>query len=103
MKTQTIINNNWEQTGTLLKLISHPQRLQVLSFLLDSECDLQELSRLTNIPATILSVHLNKLRSHGIVDCTRFHRIMQYRITSSEAIKLLQTVYGLNMASLRMN
>lgn len=100
MNTHTVNNQNWTQTGALLKLIAHPQRLQVLSMLLEAEYNLQEMSQETGIPATVLSVHLSKLRSSGIVDYTRFHRVMQYRIISDEVKELLQTINRLNWAEI---
>lgn len=97
MMTQTIPNYNaaeWtqyiENSAALLKILGNPQRLQILCCLLESGRSIQELSGMTGMNPTALAVHLAKMRNNGIVDFTRFHRVVEYRIVSAEARALLE-------------
>lgn len=90
--TDSIIRNA-DKISALLKLIAHPHRLMILCLLAQSERNVTEIVNAVGINQTAVSNHLAKLRTKGVVDYTRYHRILQYRITSPEIINLLQAVY----------
>ena len=83
------------QASSLLKLISHPHRLMILCLLLESERSVTELVEIVGINQTAMSNHLAKLRSEGLVEFTRYHRVLQYRINSPEAEAIIGTLYQL--------
>lgn len=84
-----------QRLSIILKLISHPQRMAILFLLLENDRSINELAEATSQPATIISNHLLKLRSEGIVDYTRYHRVLEYRLVSNEVIAILQTLRNL--------
>lgn len=81
-----------KQLSTVLKLMSQPDRLAILLLLLESEHSIGELSAATGLPSSVISTHLAKLRHAYVVDFTRFHRVIEYRLTSEETAQLLRTV-----------
>lgn len=78
--------------STLLKLMSNPDRLTMLLMLLEGDRDINELAAAIGRPAPIASNHLTKLRAEGIVDFTRYHRVLEYRLTSPQAQAVLHTL-----------
>ena len=83
------------QAAALLKLISHPHRLMILCLLLESERSVTELVSIIGINQTAMSNHLAKLRSEGLVEFTRYHRVLQYRINSPQIEAIIGTLYEL--------
>ena len=75
--------------------MAHPERMAILIQLLDSERNIAELAKSLSLPATAVSGHLNRLRAGGLVDFTRYHRIIEYRLVSEEAAAILHTVRDL--------
>lgn len=84
--------NTHHHLAAQVRAMGHPERLQILLILLQSECSLNELLQATNLDATTLGNHLQKMRQLGMVDFTRFHRITQYRIISSVVKQLVQII-----------
>ncbi|WP_301885531.1 ArsR/SmtB family transcription factor [Neisseria uirgultaei] len=80
---------------TILKLMAHPERMAILIQLLDSERNIVELAKSLSLSATAVSNHLNRLRVEGLVDFTRYHRIIEYRLISEDAAAILHTVRDL--------
>jgi|GEM_PF-158792 transcriptional regulator, arsR family protein len=81
-----------KRLSSLLKLIANPDRMTILFMLLDSERSIAELSEALGQPATAVSNHLARLRSEGLIDFTRYHRIIEYRLVSEEAAAILNTL-----------
>ncbi|ASK26896.1 ArsR/SmtB family transcription factor [Neisseria chenwenguii] len=78
--------------SALLKLIANPDRMGILLMLRDGECSVAELCETLGATPTAVSAHLHKMRTEGLVDFTRYHRILEYRLVSEEARILLDTV-----------
>lgn len=57
--------------------MAHPERMAILLQLLDGDCNIAELSESLSMPATAVSNHLSRLRVEGLVDFTRYHRIIE--------------------------
>lgn len=84
-----------KRLSSLLKLIANPERMAILFMLMDSERSIVELSEALGQPATAVSNHLARLRSEGLIDFTRYHRIIEYRLVSEEAAAILNTLRNL--------
>lgn len=84
-----------KRLSTLLKLIAHPERMNILLLLLEGDRSIHELAAATALPATVISNHLAKMRSENVVDYTRYHRILEYRLISEETIAILRTIQNL--------
>ena len=87
--------------STILKLIANPERMAILLQLLDGDRNIAEMSESLSLPATVVSSHLNRLRVDGLIDFTRYHRIIEYRLVSEEAAAILHTVRDLENKTLR--
>ena len=87
------MQKNTAKAAALLKLIAHPHRLMILCLLLESEKNVTELVEAIGINQTAVSNHLAKLRSEGVVEYTRYHRVLQYRITSPEIEAIISTLH----------
>ena len=85
-----------QRISTLLKLIANPERRAILFLLLDSEHSVPELAEAVGLSATSISNHLAKLRTEGVVDFTRYHRVIEYRLTSDATATLLRTLRQLH-------
>ena len=81
-----------EETADLLKLISHPHRLTILCLLSEGEYNVTELVKTIGINQTAVSNHLSKLRNAGVVEYTRYHRVLQYRIVSPKIQALIDAL-----------
>lgn len=81
-----------QQVTDTFKILSNQERLHILLVLLEHDSSLQELSEVTGLNTTKTAAHLQKMRQLGIVDYTRFMRIMQYRITSPIVRDLLNAL-----------
>lgn len=86
------MQQNTAKAAALLKLIAHPHRLMILCLLLESEKNVTELAEALGINQTAVSNHLAKLRSEGAVEYTRYHRVLQYRLTSEKIEALIGTL-----------
>lgn len=84
-----------KRLSSLLKLIANPDCMTILFMLMDSERSIAELSEALGQPATAVSNHLARLRSEGLIDFTRYHRIIEYRLVSEEAAAILNTLRNL--------
>ena len=87
-----------QRLSTLLKLIAHPERMSILLLLLEGDRNVNELCAATGQHATTVSNHLAKLRSEGLVEFTRYHRVLEYRLISDEAAMILHTLKSLKQA-----
>lgn len=75
--------------------MAHPERMAILIQLLDSERNIAELAKSLSLPATAVSGHLSRLRVESLVDFTRYHRIIEYRLISEDAATILRTIRDL--------
>lgn len=81
-----------KHSAVLFKMMSHPERLAIMKLLQESEYSIDELGEILSLPPTIVSKHLTRLRASGLVDYTRYYRVLQYRLTSRQAEALLDTL-----------
>lgn len=89
------MNQAADAASSLLKIIAHPHRLMILCLLLEGDKNVTELTEKVGISQTAMSNHLAKLRSEHIVDFTRHHRSLVYRLTSHEVTHLITALYEL--------
>lgn len=87
-------NKNMEikRLSTILKLIANPERMAILFLLLDGDRSITELAQALGSSPTDIANHLARLRTEGIIDFTRYHRIIEYRLISEEAATILNTL-----------
>lgn len=81
------------QASTLLKSLSHPDRLLLLCQLVQGSACVQDLETLTGIRQPSLSQQLGILRENGLVSTRREGRQIFYSIDSDDAMALLEVLY----------
>ncbi|XXQ67852.1 ArsR/SmtB family transcription factor [Neisseriaceae bacterium B1] len=84
--------NTHTRLAAQLRAMGQPEKLSILLLLNQSEYSLNELAGHTQLDATTLGNHLQKMRQLGMVDFTRFHRITQYRIISPVVQEIIHIV-----------
>lgn len=82
------------QAASLLKALSHPDRLILLCQLSQGEFCVGELEESLEIHQPSLSQQLGILRQEGLVATRRDGKQMYYRIASDDALAVLQIVYS---------
>ncbi|MGF6147156.1 Biofilm growth-associated repressor [Kingella potus] len=85
---------NAEHVAAMLKLMAHPSRLMLLCLLSEGPCNVSDMAHALGISQTALSNHLAKLREGKLIDFTRYHRVLEYHIASSEAQTILEVLSG---------
>ncbi len=77
-----------------LKSLASPHRLRLLCLLVEGEKNVSELVAGSGLPQSSVSQHLKKLKDEGIVDFTRTHRILTYRITDKDAARIFLVLHN---------
>lgn len=78
--------------SVLLKMLANPERQAILMLLQEHDRYVEELARSTGLTVAEVANHLARLRTEKIVDFTRYHRVLEYRLVSEEASILLDTL-----------
>ncbi|AWM61362.1 ArsR family transcriptional regulator [Stutzerimonas stutzeri] len=86
---------NAASAGALLKALANPDRLLLLCQLSQGERNVTELEELLGIQQPTLSQQLAVLRREGLVATRREGKQIYYRISSSEALAVITTLYQL--------
>lgn len=82
-----------EQKAELLKCISHPVRLCILTkLLLFGECNVSELQNCLDVPQSTVSQHLGKLRTSGILEKKRSGLEIYYSLVDEEIKAILEVI-----------
>ncbi len=81
--------------GQLLKALGNPDRLLLLCQLVHGEMNVGELEERLKIVQPTLSQQLGVLRREGLVDTRRDGRQIYYRISSPQALSVIETLYQL--------
>ena len=83
------------EVSGLLRVMSNQWRLLILCNLAQGEHSVQELQKLVGLGQSALSQHLAILRYEGLVSTRREAQSIFYSIASSEAERLLGTLYDI--------
>ena len=79
-----------EQHAELLKAISHPVRLCIVTGLMsDKGCNVSKIKGCLDIPQSTVSQHLTKLKSAGIVEGRRNGTEVNYYVVNEDIKKIV--------------
>jgi ArsR family transcriptional regulator len=92
------LRENAATAGQLLKALGNPDRLLLLCQLVQGEMNVGDLERRLGIVQPTLSQQLGVLRREGLVDTRRDGRQIFYRISSPQALAIIETLYQLYCA-----
>ena len=87
------LRNNADAAGQLLKALGNPDRLLLLCQLVHGEMNVGDLEDGLKIVQPTLSQQLGVLRPEGLVDTRRDGRQIYYRISSPQALRIIETLY----------
>jgi len=79
----------FEQFARVGKAMSNANRLEILEFLAQSECNVEELSKLAGIAVANTSQHLQQLRQAGLVSSRKQGLKVYYSLSGDDVIELL--------------
>ncbi|SHE32304.1 transcriptional regulator, ArsR family [Modicisalibacter ilicicola DSM 19980] len=82
-----------DEAGRLLKTLANTDRLMLLCQLSQGEMNVGELERELGIEQPTLSQQLAVLRREGLVATRREGKQIYYRISSEQAMAVIQTLY----------
>ncbi len=86
-----------DTAAKLLKILAHPQRLQIAVLLRHGRHDAAEISAGTGLPPAEAAKHLGRLRSEGLISVTRYHQSLVYEWVSPAArqvVEAAEQAYG---------
>ena len=81
-----------EAVASLLKQLSHPERLAILCHLSDSERTVSELESLCKSSQSQVSQFLTRMKAERLVAQRREGKFVYYRITDSSVSQLIQAL-----------
>ncbi|RGP36315.1 ArsR/SmtB family transcription factor [Pseudotabrizicola alkalilacus] len=84
--------NDAESVVTVLKVLSHTGRLQILCLLLDGRMNVGALSAVLGEPQAAVSQQLMRLRSEGFVRASRHGKTMLYEIADPRVLPVIQAL-----------
>ena len=88
-------HNKINHVSRRLKALSHPDRLRIVSLLLNTEYTVQSLSKKIGIPQSTLSQHLTVLRDRDLVDYRKDGQYSHYRLRNNNVSELYMTAMQL--------
>ena len=99
MKNGLPDHENCAKAASILKSMSHPQRLYILCTLHKKECTVSELGEMTEASQPLISQHLQRMRHEGLVESRREGNFVYYSVSDSHVrvlIEALEKLYGLS-------
>ncbi len=78
-----------EQAAECLKLLAHPQRLQLVQLLLDGRYAVGELAEKCELPSHMTSEHLRLMQRCGFLSCEKSGRFAYYSIVEPHLANLM--------------
>jgi DNA-binding transcriptional ArsR family regulator len=78
--------------ASLLKTLSHPQRLYLLCCLCDGESTVGELGAACGAPQPVVSQHLTRMRLEGLVESRRVGNHVHYSIADQHIPALIRSM-----------
>jgi DNA-binding transcriptional ArsR family regulator len=88
-----------EEVCTLLRALSHPQRLMVLCHLTEGEKTVSELQELCDISQSQLSQFLTRMKAEGLLTSRKEGAFQIYSIADKRVSRLIVSIEGLFCAT----
>lgn len=83
----------YEEVSEILKAISHPVRLCIVSGLLNKgKCNVSHMQECLNIPQSTISQHLQKLKAARVIEGTRSGLEINYCVTNQTVVKIIEAI-----------
>ncbi len=92
-KTMSELKQKSEDVATLLKQLSHPQRLLILCSLADGEKSVGEIEAACEASQSAVSQFLKGMRLEGLIDFRRDGKQIYYKIVDKRMLDLIKSLY----------
>jgi ArsR family transcriptional regulator len=79
-----------ERTADMLRVLAHPDRLQIVAYLMQQAVPVGELAEALGLRPAAVSQHLTNMRTSGIVERQRVGRHVHYRVVNPSAVALIE-------------
>lgn len=86
-------NQELERRASILKVMSHPDRLYILRGIYLSKCTVGDIQHKIGLSQSGLSQHLAKMRDVGIIRGERKGKEICYRLTDNFAVAILKYIF----------
>ena len=83
----------YEEYAALLKALSHPVRLCIVKGLADASCNVTHMQECLNVPQSVVSQHLARLKAAGLIRGVRCGNEICYELSDERVIKILQSLF----------
>ena len=80
-----------EQIASVLKTLSHPQRLFILCKLYKNDMSVSDLEKVIDASQPVISQHLTRMRLEGLVEAKRSGNYVFYSIANPMVKNLLES------------
>ena len=90
-----VIEKNARHASTLLKAMSNPHRLMILSQLTRGERCVGDLEQIVGLSQSALSQHLARLRRDRLVKTRRSAQTIYYSLSGNDVETVIDALYGL--------
>ena len=90
---ETIARRSYEEQAKLLKALSHPTRLQIVTLIRKHQPCVKNMEGILGISQPNLSQHLSLLRNIGVVEAERDGNQVCYKIKNQMVLKLLDVLF----------
>ena len=82
-----------ERVAAALRVLAHPQRLQMVERLMERDHTVGELADELGIAPAACSQHLNLMRAHGLLAGKRKGREVHYRVVNPTALSVIRCIH----------
>jgi DNA-binding transcriptional ArsR family regulator len=86
------IKRSCVEVSSILKALSHPQRLMILGHLLSGEKTVTELVDTCEISQSQMSQFLARMKAEGLIACRRDGRYQYYMVADDRLLKLMRAI-----------
>ena len=83
-------DKNFMEEAELLRLLGHPLRLRIIQALKEQESCVKNLWHSLNLPQSLVSQHLNLMKSKDILKSERKGNLICYAIKDLRVLKILE-------------
>lgn len=82
-----------EDVASLLKQLSHPQRLLILCSLAQGEKSVSEIEEVCEASQSAVSQFLKGMRLEGLIESRREGKLVYYKIVDKHVLQLIKSLY----------
>ncbi|MCD6186688.1 MAG: winged helix-turn-helix transcriptional regulator [Desulfuromusa sp.] len=87
-------DHSCDRESEILKVLGHPIRLKIVAGLMSQSCNVKKIWECLSLPQATVSQHLALLKNKNIITGRREGVEVYYQVTSPEAIRIVDAIFG---------